>query len=86
MTFCQRIVLHNQYRWDYGMKSVTVSSKFQVVIPKEAREALGLKPGQQVQVFPFDGGLQMVPVSPQGEMKGFLAGIDTAVPRENDRI
>ena len=67
------------------MKSVTVSSKFQVVIPKEIRDSVGLQPGQQLQVFSYDGGLHMVPVKPMSEMKGFLKGIDCTLEPRTDR-
>jgi len=68
------------------MTTVTISPKFQVVIPKEIRESLGLKAGQKIQAIQYDGRIEFVPVRPAREMRGFLRGIDTDVPREDDRL
>jgi AbrB family looped-hinge helix DNA binding protein len=67
------------------METVTISPKFQVVIPKEIRERLKLKPGQKVKAILFDDRIELVPVRPMRAMRGFLKGIDTEVPREDDR-
>jgi AbrB family looped-hinge helix DNA binding protein len=67
------------------MSSVKVSPKFQVVIPREVREPLGLYPGQEVDVVLHDGRITLIPVRPMGEMRGFLRGMDTEVEREPDR-
>lgn len=68
------------------MKKVKISPKYQVVIPKPVREALELKPGQMVQVIAHGDRIEMIPVRPIAEMRGFLAGIDTTVKRESDRL
>ena len=68
------------------MEAVKISPKYQVVIPKKLREALNLKPGQQMQMVAFEDRIEMIPVKKISEMKGFLKGIDTAVERETDRI
>ncbi len=68
------------------MVTVTVSPKFQVVIPKEVRTALGIRPGMKVQVFSYRNRLEFVPVRKMKELRGFLKGIDTAVEREQDRV
>jgi len=68
------------------METVTISPKFQVVIPKSIREDLGLRPGQKVQAIVYEGRIELVPVVPIRETKGFLRGIDTSVPREPDRL
>ena len=67
------------------MATVTISPKFQVVIPKEIRKRLGLTPGQKVQAIVFDDRIELIPIKPIRKMKGFLKGIDTRVPRESDR-
>jgi AbrB family looped-hinge helix DNA binding protein len=68
------------------MSIVTISSRFQVVIPKDVRETLGLKPGQQVQAIPFKGRIELIPLEPIEATRGFLKGLDTTVPREDDRV
>ncbi|HEX9627379.1 MAG TPA: AbrB/MazE/SpoVT family DNA-binding domain-containing protein [Acidiferrobacterales bacterium] len=67
------------------MTTVTVSPKFQVVIPRHAREALGIRPGQKVQVVVYEGRVEFIPVKKPRKMRGFLRGIDTSVPRDKDR-
>lgn len=68
------------------MNALTISPKFQVVIPKEIRNKLGLKPGQKVQAIAYENRIELIPVRPITEMRGFLKGIDTAVEREPDRL
>ena len=68
------------------MTTVTVSSKYQVVIPAEVRNSLGVQPGQKVKVILYDNRIEMVPVKPIEETRGFLKGIDTTVEREPDRL
>lgn len=67
------------------MSVVTVSPKFQVVIPREIREALGLEPGQKIQAFQYQNRVELIPVRSVRELRGFLKGIDTTVKRESDR-
>ncbi len=67
------------------METVTVSPKFQVVIPKGIREKLSLWPGQKVQAIVYGDRIELIPVRPIKEMRGFLKGIDTTVEREADR-
>jgi len=68
------------------METVTVSPKFQVVIPKGMREALKLTPGQKVQALLYENRIELIPVRPVKRMRGFLKGIDTRVAREGDRV
>jgi len=68
------------------METVTISPKFQVVIPKVIREALKLSPGQRVQAILLENRIELIPLRPLKEMRGFLKGIDTQVPREGDRF
>ncbi len=68
------------------METVTVSPKFQVVIPRDARRALGIRSGQKVQVIVYEGRLELVPVKPVKKMRGFAKGIDTTIEREKDRL
>jgi AbrB family looped-hinge helix DNA binding protein len=64
------------------METVTVSTKYQVVIPRAVRESLGLRPGQKVQVILYQNTIQLVPVKPVKTMRGFLKGIDTSIERD----
>ena len=68
------------------MATVRVSPKYQVVIPREVREELGIKAGEEVQIFLYDGRIEFVPVKSVRKMRGMLNGMDTAVPREEDRL
>lgn len=68
------------------METVTVSPKFQVVIPKEIREALKLTPGQKVQALLYENRIELIPLRPVKQMRGFLKGIDTTVVRAGDRL
>jgi AbrB family looped-hinge helix DNA binding protein len=68
------------------MTTVSISPKFQVVIPKAIREALKLKPGQKVQVLQYNGQIVMIPVRPIESMRGYLKGVDTTLEREADRV
>lgn len=68
------------------MQAVTVSPKYQVVIPQAVREAMGLKPGAKLQVIQFGDRIEMIPVRPIKSLRGSLRGIDTSVPRESDRV
>jgi AbrB family looped-hinge helix DNA binding protein len=68
------------------MVTVTVSPKYQVVIPKKVRERLGIQPGQKLQILHFMDRIEFVPLQSIKKMKGFLKGIKTNVRREKDRI
>lgn len=68
------------------MTSVTVSPKFQVVIPKEVRESLGIVSGQKVQVLTYQNRIELIPIKPMKKMRGFLKGINTKVARDKDRV
>ncbi len=64
------------------MIAVTVSPKFQVVIPKNVRESMGIIAGQKVQMLTYRNSIELIPIKPMSEMKGILKGIDTKVPKE----
>ena len=68
------------------MTTVTVSPKFQVVIPRAIRDALGLQRGQKIQAIQYQDRIELIPVRPMRKARGMLAGIDTSVPREDDRL
>jgi AbrB family looped-hinge helix DNA binding protein len=64
------------------MQAVTVSPKFQVVIPQAVREAMGLQPGVKLQVLQFEDRIELIPVREAKALRGSLKGLDTDVPRE----
>ena len=68
------------------MSTVTISSKYQVVIPRAIREKMGLQPGQKVQVMAHDGRIELIPLVPITDLRGFVRGIDTHIDREDDRF
>ncbi len=67
------------------MAIVTVSSKFQIVIPPSIRESLGIKPGEKIHLLPYQNRIEFIPQREMKKMRGFLKGIDTRVEREKDR-
>ncbi len=68
------------------MTTVTVSPKYQVVIPKEVRESLGIFSGQKIQVLIYHNRIELIPIKPMKKMRGFLKGISTNVKRDKDRV
>jgi AbrB family looped-hinge helix DNA binding protein len=69
------------------MGVVTVSSKYQIVIPQDVREKMELKPGQKIVVIEKDGVVHLIPQKSMKEMRGFVKGIDTSKLRnEEDRF
>ena len=70
----------------FAMTAVTVSPKFQVVIPKEIRESMGIVSGQKVQILAYQNRIELIPLKPMRNLRGLLKGIDTDVERESDRV
>ena len=68
------------------MTTVTLSPKYQIVIPKEIRKKMELKPGQKFQVFQIGNRIEFIPYRDIKKFKGFLKGMDTKIKRENDRL
>ena len=64
---------------------VTISPKYQVVIPRAVRERLNLLPGQQLQALVYDGRVELIPLRSAASLRGVLKGIDTTVDRDTDR-
>ena len=69
-----------------AVRSVCISPEFQIVIPEGIREELRLVPGQRVHVVVVDERIELIPLRPATELRGFLEGIDTGDAREADRI
>jgi len=68
------------------MQTVTLSPKYQVVIPKMIRQTLHLRPGQKMQVVEYEGRIELIPERDITELRGFLKGINTEFEREEDRL
>lgn len=69
------------------MEAVTISPKYQVVIPKSVRTQLRLVPGQKVQVIAYGDRIEFIPLKPARELRGMLRGLDTTFERDReDRV
>lgn len=68
------------------MNTVTLSPKYQVVIPQAIREAMSLTPGEKLRVVQYGNRVELIPVRRARELRGLLRGMDTTVPREGDRL
>ena len=68
------------------MPSVTVLPKYQIVIPKEVRESMGIVSGQKIQMLAYRNRIELIPIKPMKKLKSLLKGIDTDVDRDDDRI
>ena len=66
------------------MSTVTISSKYQVVIPRPIREQFNLKPGQKIMFIPYNNTLRVVIVPPIAEAEGMFEGIETDPHREKE--
>ena len=76
----------NPESMEAAVEKVTISPKYQVVIPRSIRERLNLQPGQQVQVIPYDNRIEFIPLRPARELRGSLRGMSTDLERETDRL
>lgn len=68
------------------MNAVTVSPKYQVVIPLEIRQAMKIRPGEKIRVLQYLNRIELIPIRRMREMRGFLKGMDTKIPKEKDRL
>ena len=68
------------------MTTVSVSKDFTVPLPAEIRKALGNSAGEILQLIPYGNRLEIVRLKSVKEMRGFLPGVDTSVPRDEDRV
>ena len=68
------------------MERVTISPKYQVVIPRKVRDSLKLLPGQKVQVIQYGSRIELIPERDVKDMRGFVKGINTDINREVDRL
>ncbi len=68
------------------MTAVTVSPKYQIVIPKEVRESMGIVSGQKIKVLTYQNRIELIPIKPMKKLRGFLKGLNTHVKRDQDRV
>jgi len=69
------------------MDTLTISAKYQMVIPQAIREKWGIKPGQKVRLIVYGNVLEVVPVRNIKEARGFLKGMSSTIEREEeDRV
>jgi AbrB family looped-hinge helix DNA binding protein len=68
------------------MTTVTVSPRFQVIIPQVIRDALGIRPGQRIQALQYQDRIELIPMRPMRKARGMLKGIDTTIKRDRDRV
>ena len=68
------------------METVTLSSKFQIVIPAAVRQALDITPGQKMQMLVYRNRIELIPLKPMHALRGLCTGIDTTVERDVDRL
>ena len=73
-------------RHSIDMSTVTISPKFQVVIPLEVRQTLGLVAGEKMRVVSYAGRVELIPVRTLKSLRGFLKGMDTSIERDRDRL
>jgi AbrB family looped-hinge helix DNA binding protein len=68
------------------METVTISPKFQVVIPQKIRESMGLRTGEKAKVVCFRNRIEIIPMRDVRSLRGYLKGINTSMEREGDRV
>lgn len=68
------------------MSTVTISSKYQIVIPKSIRDKSDLFPGQKVEVINYDGRIEIIPIKNIKSLRGIAKGINTEIKRDEDRF
>jgi AbrB family looped-hinge helix DNA binding protein len=66
------------------MTTVTVSPKYQVVIPRAVREVMQIQPGQKMRVIQYGDHIMLIPVRPIREARGSLEGLELDVQREKE--
>ena len=68
------------------METVTISPRFQIVIPQQIRESMRLRSGEKAHVLAFRNRIEIIPIRDARALRGYLKGIDTSVVREGDRV
>lgn len=68
------------------VETVTISPKFQVVIPLPVRQAMGIRAGEKAHVIPYRNRIEIIPVRDVRKLRGFAKGINTRFERDGDRL
>jgi AbrB family looped-hinge helix DNA binding protein len=68
------------------MNTITLSNDYQLTIPENMRETIGLKAGTSFEVFPYNNRIELIPISPIKKLRGIFKGIDTTIVRDDDRV
>ena len=68
------------------MPTVELSQKYTIDIPRALCESMHITPGQRLDIVQYGDRLELVPIRPFAEMRGFLKGVDSCVVREDDRV
>jgi AbrB family looped-hinge helix DNA binding protein len=68
------------------MNTVTLSNEYQLIIPKEVRETIGVKAGASFEIITYNNRIELIPIKPIESLKGIFKGIDTNITREDDRV
>ncbi|MCL2094374.1 MAG: AbrB/MazE/SpoVT family DNA-binding domain-containing protein [Treponema sp.] len=68
------------------MNTVTLSSDYQIIFPKEMGKSIGLVAGTTFEVLSYKNRIELIPIKPMKNLKGIFKGIDTSIIREDDRL
>lgn len=68
------------------MNKITVSPKYQVVIPKDIREQAGVKVGMKLEIVAYGNRIELIPIEPMKKLRGIVSGIDLKIDRDEDRL
>jgi AbrB family looped-hinge helix DNA binding protein len=68
------------------MCTITLSNEYQLVIPKEIGESIGVEPGSSFEILPYNNRIELIPLKPHKKLKGIFKGIDTNITRNDDRV
>jgi AbrB family looped-hinge helix DNA binding protein len=68
------------------MHTITLSNEYQLIIPKEIGESIGIEPGSSFEIMPYNNRIELIPVKPLKKLKGIFKGIDTNIIRDDDRV
>jgi AbrB family looped-hinge helix DNA binding protein len=68
------------------MSTATLSAKFQISVPKEVRDALGLVPGQKLAFINTGSGMRLIPQPAVADLIGIARGVSTRDLRDRSDV